>query len=120
MARVLYCVRLIFETGSNRFDYLIFLIAGLVDNILQSFANQSGENFDHVFAEDIKNFLFGKQDAEGKQILGTGKDLVAINIQRGRDHGIPGYNAYREICGLAKANNFSDFGSEMSEGKENY
>lgn len=100
-------------------DYF-FLIPDLADNILHGFANQSGENFDHVFAEDIKNFLFGKQDAEGKQILGTGKDLVAINIQRGRDHGIPGYNAFREKCGLAKANHFSDFGSEMSKGNKNF
>ena len=55
--------------------------------------------------EDVRNHLFG------------GLDLVAINIQRGRDHGIPGYNDLREHCGLTRATNFSNFSEEMSEGK---
>ena len=102
---------------------VLFSIADLCNNILEGFANQRGENSDNVFAEDITNHLFEEQE-DGIQKPGTGVDLIAINIQRGRDHGIPGYNALREYChlnlglGSGKAETFSDFGDEMSEGNE--
>lgn len=42
-----------------------------------------------------------------------GFDIVAINIQRGRDHGIPDYNSMRVHCGLPKATSFDDLSNEM-------
>lgn len=37
-----------------------------------------------------------------------GLDLSAMNLMRGREQGVPGYNFYREWCGLSRAQKFED------------
>lgn len=37
-----------------------------------------------------------------------GLDLVSLNIQRGRDHGLPAYPLWREHCGLSRPKSFKD------------
>uniref|UniRef100_A0A0K0F465 peroxidase n=1 Tax=Strongyloides venezuelensis TaxID=75913 RepID=A0A0K0F465_STRVS len=40
-------------------------------------------------------------------------DLGSINIQRGRDHGLPPYNKFRDLCGLNKARTFEELSKEI-------
>ena len=64
-----------------------------MSNLIEGLTSQHGEKWDNQFANDILNHLFEQKAGSG------GMDLVALNIQRGRDHGIPGmfseYNCNR-------------------------
>ena len=40
-------------------------------------------------------------------------DLGALNVQRGRDHALPFYNAWREFCNLTVAETFEDLSNEI-------
>ena len=59
------------------------------------------------FEHQVKDHLF--DDSE------IGIDLIAINMQRGRDHGLPGYIDYRRICNPGKTfETFEDLKKDMA------
>ncbi|KAH3751766.1 hypothetical protein DPMN_186336 [Dreissena polymorpha] len=48
-----------------------------------------------IIEETVRSFLFVNTSAD------TSFDLASLNIQRGRDHGLPSYNEFRKWCGLS-------------------
>ena len=46
------------------------------------------------------------------------RDLMAINIQRGRDHGIPDYNTARMELNLSKITEWRDINPELYDSPE--
>ena len=82
------------------FNPELIYVPGHLDRFLVGLATQPRQRFDNIFTEEVTNHLF---QAKNKSF---GMDLVALNIQRGRDHGLPGYNAFRELCGLGRVTDF--------------
>jgi hypothetical protein len=63
------------------------------------------QEVDALVVDDLRNFLFGEPGSGGL-------DLIALNIQRGRDHGLPSYNAVRASLGLDRMAAFADISSD--------
>ena len=66
---------------------------GGIDPLLRGLVSFTQEPTDEGITSALRNMLFGKPGRGGM-------DLAALNIQRGRDHGLPDLNTYREALGL--------------------
>lgn len=76
-----------------------------IDPLLKYLASDNAQEIDTKVVEDVRDFLFG---APGQ----GGFDLAALNIQRGRDHGIADYNTVRAAYGLARVTSFDEITSD--------
>lgn len=81
--------------------------AQTVDLVLKGVATKPMQQIDPFVVDALRNFLFAEQGAGGM-------DLIAINLQRGRDHGLPPYNDVREAFGLTRKERFEDITSDRA------
>ncbi|KAL0279639.1 UNVERIFIED_CONTAM: hypothetical protein PYX00_001148 [Menopon gallinae] len=75
-----------------------------LEKVVRGALNTSVERNDVYFSREVTEKLFQENDKKGP----CGLDLVSLNIQRGRDHGLPGYPEWRVPCGLTKIQDFAD------------
>ena len=89
------------------FNPAVIQTADDVELILKGLACQLQQNADPRIIPQLRNTLFGPAGSGGM-------DLAALNIQRGRDHGLADYNTVRQAYGLDPATTWSDITSDIS------
>ena len=62
------------------------------DNMLRGLLHSPVMDVDQHFTDSVRTHLFAQHLEE------MGLDLISINVQRGRDHGIPTYTKFRNYC----------------------
>ncbi len=78
-----------------------------IEPYLRGLAAQAAQEIDNQVVDDVRNFLFGTPGSGGL-------DLASLNIQRGRDHGLPGYNQVRVNYGLPPVTSFADINADIT------
>ncbi|XP_012230188.2 uncharacterized protein [Linepithema humile] len=82
--------------------------SGSVDRLVLGLVNQPCQRRDVFISEEMTNHLFQTP------AFAFGMDLASLNIQRGRDHGLPPYVRWREPCSLSPIRTFEDLDKVMS------
>jgi hypothetical protein len=77
-----------------------------VDPYLKGLAMQQAQEVDTKIVDDLRNFLFGGPGSGGF-------DLAALNIQRGRDHGLTDFNSVRKYYKLPAYNSFDEITADL-------
>jgi hypothetical protein len=77
-----------------------------LDYLLKGLASDQQQEIDIHVVDDVRDFLFGDP------LPGSGFDLPSLNIQRGRDHGVPDYNTVRAAYKLPKVTSYAQITSD--------
>lgn len=88
--------------------YSLYRPYGL-DSAIRSAVNNSLEKSDPYFTTELTEKLFAKDASP----VVCGLDLVSLNIQRGRDHGLPSYPEWRKHCRLPNVDTWEEFSNAV-------
>jgi len=77
-----------------------------IDEFLMGMASQVAEREDHIVTPDLHGHVFGTLDF-------SRRDLMAVNIQRGRDHGLPDYNTARKYFNLPEITSWDQINNNI-------
>jgi peroxidase len=80
-------------------DPALFADHGGAGGFLRHLSSDLSQAMDGRIVDDLRDFLFDPP---------VGQDLAAINVQRGRDLGLPGLNEMREALGLEPHTRFEE------------
>lgn len=86
----------------------LFQHSGDLDALLRGMKTQLHETVDCIVVGKVRNFLIVDPPGVAAEKADKFFDLPAINIERGRDHGVATFNTLREALGLPKARAFND------------
>ena len=89
------------RTCNQYWNPLVPVEATNVDSFYLGMASQSAEREDFIITPDLRGKVFGALDH-------TRRDLMAQNLQRARDHGLPDFNSARIAYGLQPKFSFED------------
>jgi len=98
------------EGQPQQTDSVTGLTTTSIDAVLKGDADINAQAMDVMVINEVRNLLFN----EVVPGVGGGQDLVALDIQRGRDHGIPNYNALRVAVGLPQISSFKQITRNVS------
>ncbi len=74
----------------------------IVDRMLKGLASQVAQEVDVLMVDELRNLPFGAPFTGA-----GGLDLISLDIQRGRDHGLLSYNAFRDSYRLGPYNSIN-------------
>jgi len=89
------------------FDNSLSNHEGDIDPFLKSEVTGRAQEVDVTIDDAVRNFLFGPPGSGGL-------DLAALNIQRGRDHGLADYNTMRASFGLPRVTTFAQITTDTA------